>query len=162
MEPKPIKRGNFIIYKNKLLGQGSFASTYLATSATNPAELYACKIIDKKQADKKDNEEEREAFKKYFIMRLREEVKAWKELDHPNIVKFYETVESQNSIYMILEYCEGGYDHLYLAILKPALKVSSRSVQRSPSSTLMSSSLPAPICTIRESSTAILSLQTFC
>lgn len=104
---KPIKRGNFYIYKNKLLGSGSFANTYLASPINNTSKLYACKIIDKKQANKTDNVNQQQ-FKNYFILRLQLEVKAWKELSHPNIVKFEDIIESANSIYMILEYCEQG------------------------------------------------------
>ena len=48
-DSKPIKRCNFHIYKNKLLGRGSFATAYLASSVQCPSELYACKIIDKRQ-----------------------------------------------------------------------------------------------------------------
>lgn len=48
-ESKPIKRGNFHIYKSKMLGRGSFATTYLASSVQSPSELYACKMIDKRQ-----------------------------------------------------------------------------------------------------------------
>lgn len=132
---KPIKRGNFLIYKNKPLGKGSFACTYLANSVTNPSEQYACKMIDKKQADKQDNAQEREVFKNYFITKVQDEVKTWKELDHPHIVKFYDIIESQNSVYMILEYCEGGYNPIYLVILKAVSKASSHWIPRWPSST---------------------------
>jgi calcium-dependent protein kinase len=29
-------------------------------------------------------------------------------LDHPNIVKYYETYDDDNYIYMVMEYCSGG------------------------------------------------------
>ena len=29
-------------------------------------------------------------------------------LDHPNIVKYYETFESPNYLYLVMEYCQGG------------------------------------------------------
>ena len=29
-------------------------------------------------------------------------------LDHPNIVKYYETYESPNYLYLVMEYCQGG------------------------------------------------------
>lgn len=31
-----------------------------------------------------------------------------KELDHPNLVKLYETYETDKDIYLVMEYCEGG------------------------------------------------------
>ena len=37
-----------------------------------------------------------------------EEVGILHELDHPNIVKYYETYESPNYLYLVMEYCQGG------------------------------------------------------
>ena len=31
-----------------------------------------------------------------------------KGLDHPNLIKLFETFEDQLSIYLVMEYCEGG------------------------------------------------------
>ena len=31
-----------------------------------------------------------------------------KELDHPNVIKLFETFEDNSSIYLIMEMCEGG------------------------------------------------------
>lgn len=36
------------------------------------------------------------------------EINLMKELDHPNLVKLYETYETDLEIYLIMEYCEGG------------------------------------------------------
>jgi len=36
------------------------------------------------------------------------ETTALKNLDHPNIIKLYETYEDHNGIYLVQEYCEGG------------------------------------------------------
>jgi serine/threonine protein kinase len=35
-------------------------------------------------------------------------VTLWKQLDHPNIVKFIDFSETANNIYFFLEYCNGG------------------------------------------------------
>ena len=39
---------------------------------------------------------------------LKDEIKTLASLDHPNIVKYYETYESPNYLYLVMEYCEGG------------------------------------------------------
>jgi len=51
------------------------------------------------------NPEER---KKYIIEALKNEVNLWKQLSHPNIVKFIDFSETSNNIYLFLEYCNGG------------------------------------------------------
>lgn len=49
-----------------------------------------------------------EGRKRYIIDALKNEVQLWKELDHPNIVKFIDFSETPNNIYFFLEYCNGG------------------------------------------------------
>jgi len=39
---------------------------------------------------------------------IRDEIKILSSLDHPNIIKYYETYESPNYIYLVMEYCQGG------------------------------------------------------
>ena len=51
----------------------------------------------------------------YLMERVREEAKAWKELDHPNIVKFEDCKETSNNIYFFLEYCSQGSLEAYIA-----------------------------------------------
>lgn len=46
---------------------------------------------------------------KYLMEMVQREVKAWKELDHPNIVKFEASEETKNNIYFFLELCPNGY-----------------------------------------------------
>lgn len=55
------------------------------------------------------DEEVWKAHREYFINRLQEEVRIWKELKHPNVVTFHNIIESTNTVYIFLEYCEGGY-----------------------------------------------------
>ncbi len=43
-----------------------------------------------------------------YVERLRGEIEILKQLDHPNVVKLYETYEYDGQIYMILELCHGG------------------------------------------------------
>jgi serine/threonine protein kinase len=39
---------------------------------------------------------------------LRDEVEIMKMLDHPNVIKLYETFEEENKLHLVLELCEGG------------------------------------------------------
>lgn len=36
------------------------------------------------------------------------EVKIMKEVDHPNIIKLYQVIQSSNTVYLIMEYAAGG------------------------------------------------------
>merc|ERR1712008_627169 len=40
--------------------------------------------------------------------RLQQEVAIMKVLDHPNIVRLYETFEDEKHLYLVMEFCEGG------------------------------------------------------
>ena len=39
---------------------------------------------------------------------LKNEIRILSALDHPNIVKYYETYESPNYLYLVTEFCHGG------------------------------------------------------
>eukprot|EP00940_MAST-03C_sp_MAST-3C-sp2_P002234 g2234.t1 len=73
--------------------------------------LFALKSVDKNAVDPSRMPD--------FI----EEVKIMKQLDHPNIVKLYETYEDKDTLYMILGLCTGG--ELYHALAR-AKKFSER------------------------------------
>lgn len=45
---------------------------------------------------------------------LKDEIKTLASLDHPNIVKYYETYESPTYLYLVMEYCQGGELFKYL------------------------------------------------
>lgn len=42
------------------------------------------------------------------INSIKEEVKILTKLDHPNIVKYYETYDDVKYMYLVMEYCPGG------------------------------------------------------
>ena len=88
------KVGEYTLYK--LLGKGSFGEVYL-TRKENYPEILATKILDKKQTDSP-------SVKKYFD----NEISIMKELNHPNIVRFYDLLASYSHYYVVMEYCNGG------------------------------------------------------
>lgn len=45
---------------------------------------------------------------KDHIEAIKEEVKILTKLDHPNIVKYYETYDDVKYMYLVMEYCPGG------------------------------------------------------
>ncbi len=46
--------------------------------------------------------------KREQVARIREEVKILTTLDHPNIVKYYQTYEDTKYMYLVMEFCPGG------------------------------------------------------
>jgi serine/threonine protein kinase len=94
--------------KDRKLGEGSFAKTYLAID-TKSSKVIACKMIEKKNLiDKINLSKNKSLTKEYFINALKNEVKTWKAIHHENIVEFIDFSETQNNIYFFLEFCSGG------------------------------------------------------
>lgn len=60
------------------------------------SEEYALKSIQLRLVEKK------------YLEELRNEINVLRSLDHPNIVKAYEEYETDNNIYVVMEYCSGG------------------------------------------------------
>ena len=80
-----------------MLGKGSFARVYLAQNKAT-GERYAVKAFSKEFI------EAQEKGKDSLVI----EVDILKQLDHPNIIKFYEIHETQNSLYLVMEVLSGG------------------------------------------------------
>jgi len=75
------------------VGQGTFGTVHRGThNATGSSR--AVKIIPRRKADSS--------------ARVREEVSIMKLLDHPNIIRLYETFEDCDSMYLVMELCRGG------------------------------------------------------
>lgn len=75
------------------LGEGSFGAVCKAThKGTN--NIVAVKSIQKKSL--KDAE------------KFKTEINIMKDMDHPNIIRLYETFEDKQCLYLCLELCEGG------------------------------------------------------
>ena len=47
---------------------------------------------------------------------LKNEINILQQLDHPNIVKLYETYESPDELYLVMELCTGG--ELYTRLME--------------------------------------------
>eukprot|EP00916_Digyalum_oweni_P019570 GHVL01032579.1.p1 GENE.GHVL01032579.1~~GHVL01032579.1.p1 ORF type:complete len:476 (-),score=73.57 GHVL01032579.1:69-1496(-) len=75
------------------LGQGTYGSVCKAVNKSTGA-VRAVKTISKSQVKNID--------------RFRQEIAIMKQLDHPNIIKLYETFEDKKNIYLVLEICTGG------------------------------------------------------
>lgn len=76
-----------------IIGKGSFGQVAKVTHKVGK-QVRACKIIPKSRI--KDP-------KKFKI-----EIDILKDVDHPNIIKLYETFEDQLNVYLVMEVCEGG------------------------------------------------------
>jgi serine/threonine protein kinase len=100
--PKSVKQGvdPETTYENKvLIGDGSFGEVFKASLKKN-GQIVAVKIINI-QCDS-----ELESFQTEISILL--------SCDHPNIVKLYDSYYWKNSLYLIMEYCDGGaVDSIY-------------------------------------------------
>lgn len=85
----------------KTIGKGNFAKVKLAKHLPTMKEV-AIKIIDKT------------ALNPSSLKKLFREVTIMKKIDHPNIVKLYEVIDSQKTLYLVMEYASGGevFDYL--------------------------------------------------
>ena len=90
-----VKRvGNYII--GKTIGEGSFSKVKLGTHlVTN--ERVALKIIEKSKITESQD-----------IERITREIQILKLLDHQNIVRLYEIIDTPRHLYIIQEYLPNG------------------------------------------------------
>ncbi|XP_076279798.1 serine/threonine-protein kinase MARK2-like isoform X6 [Lasioglossum baleicum] len=87
----------------KTIGKGNFAKVKLAKHVPTGKEV-AIKIIDKTQLNPNS------------LQKLFREVRIMKMLDHPNIVKLFQVIETEKTLYLVMEYASGGevFDYLVL------------------------------------------------
>uniref|UniRef100_A0A1I7SBJ3 Serine/threonine-protein kinase par-1 n=1 Tax=Bursaphelenchus xylophilus TaxID=6326 RepID=A0A1I7SBJ3_BURXY len=85
----------------KTIGKGNFAKVKLARHIPTGIDV-AIKIIDKT------------ALNPSSLQKLFREVRIMKQLDHPNIVKLYQVMETDQTLYLVMEYASGGevFDYL--------------------------------------------------
>ncbi|XP_051934057.1 MAP/microtubule affinity-regulating kinase 4 isoform X4 [Hippocampus zosterae] len=91
--------GNYRLLKT--IGKGNFAKVKLARHILTGREV-AIKIIDKTQLNPSS------------LQKLFREVRIMKTLNHPNIVQLFEVIETEKTLYLIMEYASGGevFDYL--------------------------------------------------
>ncbi|KAH8360199.1 hypothetical protein KR093_011347, partial [Drosophila rubida] len=85
----------------RTLGKGNFAKVKLAVHMPTGREV-AIKVIDKTELNATARQ------------KLYREVRIMKLLDHPNIVRLFQVIESERTLYLIMEYASRGelFDHL--------------------------------------------------
>lgn len=79
------------------MGAGAFGKVFLSRNRADPSLQVAIKLFNKSKLKGRES-----------VKRIREEVKILTTLDHPNIVKYYQTYEDTKYMYMVMEYCPGG------------------------------------------------------
>lgn len=78
-----------------ILGNGHFGSIRLARLIKDPTKVFALKTILKASMENQHH-------------LMIQELEILKAIDHPNIVKFYETYQDEENFYIVMEYCSGG------------------------------------------------------
>ncbi|KAJ0255657.1 Serine/threonine-protein kinase ATG1a [Hirschfeldia incana] len=95
------------------LGSGSFAVVWQAKHRSSGLEV-AIKEIDKKLLNPKVRDS------------LLKEISILRTIDHPNIIRLHESIETGDRIFLVLEYCSGGdlaeYINLHGKVSEPVAK----------------------------------------
>ena len=79
-----------------MLGKGAFSKVYLAKNKLN-GEQSAIKIVSIQKLREQN-----------LFSLLQNEIQAMKMVSHPNIVQIHGVLNTQNNVYIIMEYCDGG------------------------------------------------------
>ncbi|XP_072000215.1 hormonally up-regulated neu tumor-associated kinase homolog A-like [Engystomops pustulosus] len=93
--PHTKRVGNYLV--GRMINKGSFAKVMEGLHVPTGQKV-AMKVIDKKKA-KQDS---------YVLKNMKREPRIHQMIKHPNIVQLYETLETENSYYMVMELCPGG------------------------------------------------------
>jgi len=80
----------------KAIGEGTFGKVKLAIHLPT-GEKVAIKILEKNRIKEQAD-----------VRRVNREIKILKKSHHSNVIQLYEVLDTQNSIYLIMENCEGG------------------------------------------------------
>ncbi len=79
----------------RIIGVGAFGKVFHSENLVDPSFKVAIKVLNKGRL-------------KGHIDSIKEEVKILSKLDHPNIVRYYETYDDNRFLYLVMEYCSGG------------------------------------------------------
>ena len=90
-----MKQNYKIDSDTKVLGSGSFGKVFLSHNKHHVDHQVAIKVLNKKKLSE-------------HLDAIEEEVGILTKLDHPNIVKYYETYIDEKYIYLVMEYIGGG------------------------------------------------------
>ncbi|KAF3779235.1 Serine/threonine-protein kinase [Nymphaea thermarum] len=99
------------------IGSGSFAVVWRSWHVRS-GNVVAVKEIDRKQLSAKLNES------------LLKEITILGEINHPNIVRMHDVIETGEKIYIVLEYCTGGDLAAYIHRLGHVSEVDARHFMR--------------------------------
>ena len=80
----------------ELIGEGFFSKVRLVELRSDPSQKYVVKSIAKDTLSLKE------------LHNLIREIQLLSQLDHPNIIKYYETYDDENEFHIIMKYCTGG------------------------------------------------------
>lgn len=83
--------------ENRRLGGGGFSEVYLGTEI-NTDQVVAIKKINLARKNSQEG----------LVRRLQSEIEIMQQLNHPNIVKYYDVVKTPHHWYIIMEYCNMG------------------------------------------------------
>lgn len=111
---KKKKVGNYLL--GKIIGEGAFAKIRQGLHII-AREKVAVKIVPKKAA----------LLREYVKKAVRREAMLLQKLEHPNIIRLYEIMETENSYYLVLELAEAGDFIKYMSEKK---KLSERECQK--------------------------------
>ena len=92
---KELKRNYVIDQNTEVLGQGAFGKVFKTYNKHNKELQVAIKVLSKSKL-------------KDHLEAIKDEVDILTKLDHPNIVKYYETYIDERYIYLVMEYIGGG------------------------------------------------------
>lgn len=89
-----LKQNYVINTKTPVIGAGAFGKVYKTHRKKNKQSKVAIKVLDKRQINTE-------------IKSIVDEIAILSKLDHPYIVKYFETYDDKNYLYLVMEYIDG-------------------------------------------------------
>lgn len=83
------------VFTDKPIGVGAFSQVYPAVKASNPNFNVAIKAIAKRGLNRKQ------------VGAIHREIEILADLDHPNVVKYYESYEDRTNLFIVMELLQG-------------------------------------------------------